>query len=617
MCSVINIRDSFRYVYEIEIPLCLYSQKHLFYANCVNIMHKHKCIIYVQITNKIKFFIGGRSKDVNNCRLEILKEIEDFLGNKSEIIKGEYDLVRLIKEERKRVFVGSFIDSNRMVVSYDEGMSGDVSGGSKGGYLTQNPLNLNHNPLNHTPFNLNHNPLNLTPLTHIPTLNQPLNPLTHNHHFLEMIHLDPLKYTWILLYKRYELDNILIKFSTYLNVIESSPKITKLMFMSLSKINLKNALISFNEIYNLILIVNFSDLIYQKIEKVIIFEDRGVSTVVGEIQDIKEIMSLKVRKNCRGEDKDYKSVDKIDGFIKPNPYHHNSHHSHLPSHNPPSHNSLNDLFEAFIDIDSDTLDFMCGKKNGKIIKIMKGLGCTIEVIRRSGFEKSHVYIKGKKSVFSIALSMIYSEFPSHINFNIDSKYHKGIIGYGGKTIQKMMKKHGVYIKFMSLMEMNQEGFEFNVLIKTPKKNESNLLKMKNELFEVIEEKQEEEKEYKEINYEEFYYENHKQSFLILFDKFLIKEKGIEKVYYYIIKNEKVDEGSDVDQKNINFSVIMKNGDKFIKSHLKLKDKPITVGHWLIVVPEESRNLYVLTISGMRIIYKIFEEQNEICIDVFE
>ncbi|EOB13991.1 KH domain-containing protein [Nosema bombycis CQ1] len=317
-------------------------------------------------------------------------------------------------------------------------------------------------------------------------------------------------------------------------------------------------------------------------------------------------MSLKVRKNYKG-DKDYKG-DKIDGFIKPNPYHYNSHSN--PHHNPPSHHFLNDLFEAFIDIDSDTLDFMCGKKNGKIIKIMKGLGCTIEVIRRSGFEKSHVYIKGKKSVFSIALSMIYSEFPSHINFNIDSKYHKGIIGYGGKTIQKMMKKHGVYIKFMSLMEMNQEGFEFNVLIKTPKKNESNLLKMKNELFEVIEEKQEEEKEYKEINYEEFYYEDHKQPFLILFDKFLIKDKGIEKVYYYKIKNEKVDDGDDVDKENINFSVIMQNGDKFIKSHLKLKDKPITVGHWLIVVPEESRNLYVLTISGMRIIYKIFEEQNE-------
>ncbi|EOB13992.1 hypothetical protein NBO_44g0010 [Nosema bombycis CQ1] len=208
------IRDSFRYVYEIEIPLCLYSQKHLFYANCANIMHKHKCIIYVQITNKIKFFIGGRSKDVNNCRLEILKEIEDFLGNKSEIIKGEYDLVRLIKEERKRVFVGSFIDSNRMVISH----GGDDCGDSKGRYL--NPT-LNHNPLNPT----------LNPLTH--------NSLTHNHHFLEMIHLDPLKYTWILLYKRYELDNILIKFSTYLNVIESSPKITKLMFMSLSKIKFK------------------------------------------------------------------------------------------------------------------------------------------------------------------------------------------------------------------------------------------------------------------------------------------------------------------------------------------------------------------------------------------
>jgi hypothetical protein len=360
-------------------------------------------------------------------------------------------------------------------------------------------------------------------------------------------------------------------------------------------------------------------------------------------------MSLKVRKNCRGVDKDYKGVDKdyksvdkvdkgdkvdkVDGFIKPNHSHHNHPYSHPPSHNPPytsPHSFLNDLFEAFIDIDSDTLDFMCGKKNGKIIKIMKGLGCTIEVIRRSGFEKSHVYIKGKKSVFSIALSMIYSEFPSHINFNIDSKYHKGIIGYGGKTIQKMMKKHGVYIKFMSLMEMNQEGFEFNVLIKTPKKNESNLLKMKNELFEVIEEKQEEEKEYKEINYEEFYYELKKgesnqkgdvKSFLILFDKFLIKEKRIEKVYYYKINGDKGDDGDegdlkgsdygdDVDQKNINFPVIMKNGDKFIKSHLKLKDKPITVGHWLIVVPEESRNLYVLTISGMRIIYKIFEEQNE-------
>lgn len=43
--------------------------------------------------------------------------------------------------------------------------------------------------------------------------------------------------------------------------------------------------------------------------------------------------------------------------------------------------------------------------------------------------------------------MLQEELPAEISFHVPEAYHKRIIGVGGKNIQRIMKKYGVYVKF--------------------------------------------------------------------------------------------------------------------------------------------------------------------------
>ncbi|KAG8898869.1 hypothetical protein FRB99_007092 [Tulasnella sp. 403] len=47
------------------------------------------------------------------------------------------------------------------------------------------------------------------------------------------------------------------------------------------------------------------------------------------------------------------------------------------------------------------------------------------------------------------LSMLMEELPAEISFHVPESYHKRIIGVGGRTIQKIMKKYGVFVKFFN------------------------------------------------------------------------------------------------------------------------------------------------------------------------
>ncbi|KAF9763985.1 KH domain-containing protein [Nosema granulosis] len=506
------VRKSYRYIYEIEVPLCLYSMKNELYRRSVNIMNKHKSMIYVQITNKVVLYLGGRFEDVVECRLEIMKIIEEMMGFQTQISKGRFDLPFLIKKGY-RIYMGSLINSDSMLLSLD----------------TKNNSNTSKLPFEEK----------------------------DRVESFEMVYLDSMKYAYLLLYKKYEMDNVLASYSTYITELETSNKTTKIMFMSLSKKNLKLTLAWFNKLYNSVIVANFSQPVYGKIDSLIIFENSKdpYSTVVGEISKIKEIITT-----AKGD------------------------------------------FEAFMDVEGETLDFLCGKKNGKIIKIMKGLGCIIEVTKKTDFDRSCVYIKGRLAVFKVALSMVMNEFPEYITFSIDERHHKRIIGYGGKNIQKMMKKHGVYIKFMSRSEMEQEGYEHNVVIKTPRKNANNLEKMKSELFEMIEEIPEETTKWHEVGSDRFFNYPHATDFTVYFDKFLVRTE-IPKIYYY--------DTTAVPKRS--HKIVLSNKKVFFCSDEKVENKHLTVNYWLMQLPESERLLYIFNINGIITFDTLYEDFSELMV----
>lgn len=87
------------------------------------------------------------------------------------------------------------------------------------------------------------------------------------------------------------------------------------------------------------------------------------------------------------------------------------------------------------------------------------------------------------------LSLLQEELPAEISFHVPEAYHKRIIGVGGKSIQRIMKKWGVYVKFSNADEFSALGGyldnEDNVVARTPAKNAMNLENLKAAVMELV------------------------------------------------------------------------------------------------------------------------------------
>eukprot|EP00842_Homolaphlyctis_polyrhiza_P005044 jgi/Hompol1/5540/HPOL_004529-RA len=135
-------------------------------------------------------------------------------------------------------------------------------------------------------------------------------------------------------------------------------------------------------------------------------------------------------------------------------------------------------------------DFINGKKNGKINKIIKTASCRI--VFQDNYNDYNMLIDIYSSIPGRALmglQMLEEELPAEISFFIPETYHKRIIGVGGKNIQKIMKKYGVYVKFSSAEEYMALGGYYemadNVIARTPAKNAQNLRDLKYTIVESI------------------------------------------------------------------------------------------------------------------------------------
>ncbi|ELQ74859.1 Vigilin [Trachipleistophora hominis] len=139
-----------------------------------------------------------------------------------------------------------------------------------------------------------------------------------------------------------------------------------------------------------------------------------------------------------------------------------------------------------IELSKELEEFLCGKKNGKINRIIKDTGTKINIMVNNVMT---IYISGQSANVCVAIHAVENEFPEELAFHLSERHHKRIIGFGGKNIQRIMKKHGVYIKFMSEYERRQNNYSGNVVVKTPRKNREALEKMKNEILQLADEKE--------------------------------------------------------------------------------------------------------------------------------
>lgn len=87
------------------------------------------------------------------------------------------------------------------------------------------------------------------------------------------------------------------------------------------------------------------------------------------------------------------------------------------------------------------------------------------------------------------LKLLEDELPSQTEFYIPETYHKRVIGAGGSTVQGIMRKYNVFVKFSGSYDINPNGYAYlkspNVLIRCPAKNSKEIAPAKEELLDTV------------------------------------------------------------------------------------------------------------------------------------
>ena len=145
-----------------------------------------------------------------------------------------------------------------------------------------------------------------------------------------------------------------------------------------------------------------------------------------------------------------------------------------------------------IELANEHKEFVSGKKNGKINKIM---GASNVQIIFDGFNEYNFYIDvvgGQYEATKGGLELVEFEMPASISFHVPDQYHKRIIGIGGQHIQRIMKKYSVFVKFSNAMDRGGLGKEDedvkidNVICRTPARNAQSLDLVKQEIMDMVE-----------------------------------------------------------------------------------------------------------------------------------
>jgi len=105
-----------------------------------------------------------------------------------------------------------------------------------------------------------------------------------------------------------------------------------------------------------------------------------------------------------------------------------------------------------LELANEHKEFVSGKKNGKINKIMGQANVQIMFDNFSEYNFDIDVMAPNYEQMQQGLALVEQEMPASISFHVPDQYHKRIIGIGGQHIQKIMKKHSVFVKFSNAMD---------------------------------------------------------------------------------------------------------------------------------------------------------------------
>ncbi|RVD91555.1 KH domain containing protein [Tubulinosema ratisbonensis] len=247
--------------------------------------------------------------------------------------------------------------------------------------------------------------------------------------YKEEYHFNFLSFKYCLYYFRNEIDDILSFNKCKLTFSENK----KVILMGNNQLQFKSCL---REICNIYFNVFYCEIVFEPplVDNIFIFKTENKYILIGSYEKIIEILCLdkSISKISFCANKDYEEIFK----------------------NP--------------------------KGQSKLQKILKETGVSIKTSVKDEWIEFEISGLSKKLIKTLYL--LNQEKPMEINFFVQEKEHKKLIGYGGKNIQKYMKKHSVYIKFMNEPERISLGYTGNVIIKTPLRNANSLIKMKDEIL---------------------------------------------------------------------------------------------------------------------------------------
>lgn len=144
------------------------------------------------------------------------------------------------------------------------------------------------------------------------------------------------------------------------------------------------------------------------------------------------------------------------------------------------------------EIHADYEEFISGKKNGKLTRIMESSNCLLTLENEKGTDATMSLSMISESVedFCASLVNVIDEIPAEESFYIPEVYHRPIIGTGGSIVQTIMRKHNVFIQFSDSYLLPQNKFVItrydNVIIRCPTKNKQNIKLVKYELMNLVE-----------------------------------------------------------------------------------------------------------------------------------
>lgn len=135
-----------------------------------------------------------------------------------------------------------------------------------------------------------------------------------------------------------------------------------------------------------------------------------------------------------------------------------------------------------ISLAAEHREFIRGKKDGKITRVVKGSGgCMVRVEDDRIIRTVTVVVEHHDPARVLeGVALIEEELPAELAFHLPERYHKQAIGVGGRRIQAIMRRREAYVKFASSEEVSRTGgFDVgevgdNVIVRTPARNARNL-----------------------------------------------------------------------------------------------------------------------------------------------